>query len=123
MSLLFRSTRTWFALAMGLLSAVPLSAQQQQKAFIVGASARLVAGGSTGQNGVIQAQDGNSAPGTYFYEAYPTLQMKLNGRRSDFESSYAWGLSRYENGTSPNSDSHGASARLTTSAGASWKFD
>src|SRR5258705_5736411 len=119
MLLLFHSRFT--VLTLMLTMSVELHAQERQ--FVLGTTIDLVSGGSSGQNAAgITPSNGSKPPGSFFYEAYPSLQMKAVGRHSSFESSYAFGLSRLSSDLGYNSDSHGASAKLYRSLAPSWKL-
>src|SRR5262245_25815949 len=112
MSSLFRSA----VVVLTAMIAFELNAEDRK--YVVGTTADLVAGGTSGQN----VAGLNNQRGSFFYEAYPSIQLRSVGAHSALEISYAYGLSRLNNSGSYNSNSHGITASFSSAVGPRWKL-
>ena len=109
------------ALRTGLLLIVPAATALQLKAedrkYMIGTTIDLVGGGNRAQTPSL-----SNAAGSFFYEAYPSVDIRSAGSHSQLEISYAFGLSRFNNDLNYNSNSHAVSAMLSGSVAPKWKL-
>ncbi|PYS32906.1 MAG: hypothetical protein DMG14_33205, partial [Acidobacteria bacterium] len=82
-----------------------------------GTTIDLVGGGNRAQT-----PSRSNAAGSFFYEAYPSVDIRSAGSHSQLEISYAFGLSRFNNDLNYNSNSHAVSAMLSGSVAPKWKL-
>jgi hypothetical protein len=111
MSLLYRKRIAGALLLLTLVCRADLGAQGRK--YYLGATVDVVGGRSNSQNdlGLFLGRGTASTP-AWFYEAYPAIDFRSIGRRSSFETSYVYGLTRFNEDSKYNSDSHVVTARL-----------
>src|SRR5262245_57807663 len=102
------------------MSAGRLNAEDRR--YEISSTTDVVAGGSRGQGVAgITFTSASTPPGSFYYEIYPSVEMRSQTAHSTLEVSYAYGLSDLSS-FSYHTNSHSVSATLAGALGANWKL-
>ena len=93
----------------------------EDRKYVVGTTVDFVSGGNGQSAAGIGVTDGSNQASSFFYEVYPSIQMRSTGEHSTLEVSYAFGFSRVSSGLNYNSNSQAVSTKLSTSLSPKWK--
>jgi len=91
--------------------------EAEDRKYLVGTVVDLVGGGISSQN-----LPRPNAVGSFFYEVYPSIQVRSAGSHSELEISYVFGLSRFNKDFNYNLNSHGVAAMFSGFVAPKWKL-